>query len=64
VTTWFLRHRHLIMAAIWVVLIVPTVAWWSDSVLWVAFLSIYANVASEIAAHHALRAEKASRADG
>jgi hypothetical protein len=52
----FLERRHLILAGFWAVLIVPTVLWWRDSVLWVAFLSLYANIASELAAHHALRA--------
>jgi hypothetical protein len=46
------------MAVVWAGLFVPTLLWWKDSVLWVAFLSLYANFASEVAAHHALRAEK------
>lgn len=55
---WALRYRHLILAGVWAVLILPTIVWWRDSVLWVAFLSLYANIASEVAAHHALQAEK------
>lgn len=53
-----LRYRHLIAAVVWVALILPTIMWWQDSVLWVAFLSLYANIAAEVAAHHALQAEK------
>lgn len=55
---WLLKNRHLALASTWGLLAVPTVLWWKDSVLWVAILSLYANLASEIAAHHALRAEK------
>ena len=31
------------MAGVWALLAVPTVLWSSESVLWVAFLSLYAN---------------------
>jgi hypothetical protein len=47
------ENRHLIAAGVWAVLVVPTLLLWKDSVLWVAFLSLYANFASEIASHHA-----------
>lgn len=57
-TARILRRVHLGMACVWVVLAVPTVVWWSESVLWVAFLSLYANFASEVAAYQAGRAEE------
>lgn len=53
-----MRRAHLTMACVWLVLSVPTVMWWRDSVLWVAFLSLYANFASEISAYQASRAEE------
>lgn len=56
--SWLLQRRHLIMALVWVGLSVPTLLFWKDSVLWVAFLSLYANFASEVASHHALRAKE------
>lgn len=62
--SWLLGHRHLIGALLWACLVVPTILWWKDSVLWVAFLSLYANFASEIAAHHSLRAEKEVETNG
>ncbi len=58
--TWVRSHRHLVMAGVWAVLVIPTLLVWADSVLWVAFLSLYANFASEIAAYHATNAEKNS----
>jgi hypothetical protein len=39
-------HRkilHRVIAAIWLLLAVPTILWWHESVLWVAFCSLYAN---------------------
>lgn len=53
-----LRRAHLVMAGVWALLAVPTVLWWSESVLWVAFLSLYANFAAEIASYQAGRAEE------
>lgn len=57
-TARILKHAHLVMAGVWVLLAIPTVTWWSDSVLWVAFLSLYANFAGEISAYQAGRAEE------
>lgn len=48
------------MAGVWAALALPTLTLWKDSVLWVAVLSLYANFASELAAHHA----KKGRDDG
>lgn len=55
---WLMRNRHLIMACVWAGLAIPTLVWWKDSVLWVAFLSLYANFASEVGAHHGIKTEK------
>lgn len=46
-----LLHRAL--AATWLLLAIPTLVWWSESILWVAFMSLYANVASHWAAAEA-----------
>lgn len=51
--TWMRTNRHLIMAATWLVLVAPTILWWKDSILWVAFMSLYANFEASLAAHHA-----------
>lgn len=53
--TWLLANRHLVMAAVWAVLVVPTILWWKDSILWVAFMSLYANFEASLAAYHAKR---------
>ena len=52
------RNRHLWLAAFWAGPGVVLAIVFKESVLFVALLSLYANFASEIAAHHALKAEK------
>lgn len=52
----WVRNHHFYEAMLWLVLIVPTVLWFRDSVLWVAFLSIYANYKTAISAHEGRRA--------
>lgn len=46
------RVYHLVMMGVWAVLVIPTLLWWKNSVLWVAFLSLYANFAAEFSAWH------------
>jgi hypothetical protein len=43
---------------LWTLLIAPTLLWWRDSVLWVALMSLWANIASHAAAALAARAEE------
>lgn len=49
------RHRnlHLALAGVWAVLAVPSILWWNKSILWVIFISLYANIASHWAAAEA-----------
>lgn len=47
-------HRGL--ATTWLLLAIPTLLWWSESILWVAFMSLYANVAAHWAAAEAAEA--------
>ena len=48
---------HLILVAIWGVLLIPTLIWWRDSILWVAFMSLYAIVTSHWSAYEAAKAK-------
>lgn len=52
-----LRRIHLALALVWALLLVPTVIWWANSILWVAGCSLYANVVSHLAAFGGARAE-------
>jgi hypothetical protein len=49
-------HKYATIA--WILLVIPTLIWWRESVLWVALMSIWANVASHWAAYQASRAEQ------
>lgn len=46
---WF----HRIRAIAWIVLAVPAVIWWADSILLAILLSLYANAASDLGAAEA-----------
>jgi hypothetical protein len=52
------KHFHRAVAVFWLFLAVPTLIWWSESILWVAFMSLYANVASHWSAAQAAEAEE------
>jgi hypothetical protein len=46
------------MAAVWALLLIPTLLFWKNSVLWVAAMSLYANFAAHLSAAKASRAEQ------
>ena len=52
---------HLVLVAVWLLLLYPTFTVWQDSILWVAFISVYANVVSHWGAYQAARAEDEAR---
>lgn len=56
-TSQFLRRFHAGAAIFWALMAVPTILWFRDSILWVAFMSLYANFAAEMAAYQGARAE-------
>lgn len=47
----------MVATILWILLIIPTLLWWKDSILWVALMSIWANVASHAAAWQAADTE-------
>lgn len=55
---WKIFHRCV--AATWLLMAIPTLLWWSESILWVAFMSLYANVAAHWGAAQAASAEEHS----
>lgn len=52
---------HAALTLVWLLLVAPTLLWWRESVLWVALMSLWANIAAHAAAWQAARAE--DRAD-
>lgn len=55
-----MRRVHAILTFVWLALTVPAVLIWRDSVSFVVFASVYANVAAHWSAWQASRAEDAS----
>ncbi|HEX4501496.1 MAG TPA: hypothetical protein VH187_10140 [Scandinavium sp.] len=59
-TPSLIKKMHLISAGAWVVLAIPSVIWWKNSVLWVIIISIYANVVGHLSGYTAARADEAA----
>lgn len=43
---------------VWISLLIPTLVWWSESVLWVAFMSLYANIGMHYTSYQSARTER------
>jgi len=56
----YLRRLHAVATLAWLLLVVPTVVWWRESVFWISLMSIYAVVVSHATAWQAARAEDAA----
>ena len=53
----FLRQMHGYLTLFWVAALFVTVGWWRDSILWVALMSVWANIAGHWSAWQAVNAE-------
>ena len=49
---------HALLTVLWIVLILPTLVWWRESVLWIGLMSIWANVVSHATAYEAAKAKE------
>jgi hypothetical protein len=49
---------HTVLTLTWAVLVLPTLLWWRQSVLWVALMSLWTNIASHWAAREAAKAKE------
>ena len=54
-----MRRIHLYLTFAWSLALIPTLLWWRESILWVAFMSLYANIIGHWSAYQATRAEEA-----
>lgn len=56
----FLRSSrfHFMMTIVWVGMAVPALLWWKNSILFVIFLSLYANFIGHYSAYQAARSEE------
>jgi len=53
----FNMRLHLVLMSTWIILAIPTLLWWKDSILWVLLISIYANIATHWGAYQAAKSE-------
>lgn len=53
--TW--RRVHAAFTFTWLLLIIPSLLWWSESIKWVVLMSVWANVAGHFSAWQGSRAE-------
>jgi hypothetical protein len=55
---WLRENQFLVRAWVWILLTPVTVIWLKDSILWVAMMSLYANVETALGAHEAKKGRK------
>ncbi len=55
-----LKRFHAAMTILWLLLVVPTVVWWRNSVPWLAIMSVWANFAGHFGSWQGARAEDAA----
>lgn len=52
-TPALIKRCHLVAAVMWVILAIPSLIWWKNSVLWVILISIYANIVGHLSGYSA-----------
>lgn len=53
-----LKYFHATMVVVWILLAVPTVLWWKQSILWVAGMMIYNIIIDHFQGYGAARTEE------
>jgi hypothetical protein len=51
------KRLHAFLTVFWLLLGIPTMLWWSRSLQWVVWMSLYAVVAAHWSAYQAARSE-------
>ena len=51
------KKIHGIATVLWLLAIIPSLIWWRESVPWLVFMSVWANVGAHFGAWQAARAE-------
>lgn len=52
---------HLVLGIFWIIMAIPTLIWWKDSILLVLIMSLYANVEASFSAWESTRTTKQKR---
>lgn len=53
----FTTDFHKWATIVWIFLLIPSVLFWSETILWVVLMSVWANIAGHWSAYQASRAE-------
>jgi hypothetical protein len=56
----FTTSFHKWATLIWLLLLIPSLLWWRESIVWVVLMSVWANIAGHWSAYQASRAEQTS----
>lgn len=57
------RRFHGTLTLVWLLLIIPSLIWWRESVPWLVFMSVWANVAASASSWQGSRAEQEAHDD-
>jgi hypothetical protein len=55
---WLREHHLHIMLCVWILLVIPTMTVWKNSVPWLNFMSIYAIIVGYVSAIQGKKAQK------
>lgn len=53
----FTTTFHKWATIVWIILIIPSIFWWNEALIWIVLMSVWANIGSHWAAYQASRAE-------
>lgn len=53
----FTTDFHKWATIVWILLLIPSVLFWSEAIMWVVLMSVWANIAGHWSAYQASRAE-------
>lgn len=53
----FTTNFHKYATIVWILLLIPSLLWWSEAIIWVVLMSVWANIAGHWSAYQASRAE-------
>lgn len=53
----FTTDFHKWATIVWIALLIPSVLFWSNAIMWVVLMSVWANIAGHWSAYQASRAE-------
>lgn len=54
---WVWVNYYWLLGWLWILLAIPTMLIWKESILWVAIMSLYANSGTSFGAHEARKAK-------